>query len=84
MTTSPCSENSNRKRVWRQKLPTPRKREEEALAELEKALAEARLRGQQEVTPPAKEDTAQTEVPPVEPQAEGRIDEDSRAVKTPR
>ena len=60
-----------------------KKREEEALAELEKALAEARLRGQQEVTPPAKEDTAQTEVPPVEPQAEGRIDEDSRAVKTP-
>ena len=41
-----------------------KKREEEALAELEKALA-------------------QTEVPPVEPQAEGRIDEDSRAVKTP-
>ena len=39
-----------------------KKREEEALAELEKALAEARLRGQQEVTPPAKEDTAQTEV----------------------
>ena len=60
-----------------------KKREEEALAELEKALAEASLRGQQEVTPPAKEDTAQTEVPPVEPQAEGRIDEDSRAVKTP-
>ena len=60
-----------------------KKREEEALAELEKALAEARLRGQQEVTTPAKEDTAQTEVPPVEPQAEGRIDEDSRAVKTP-
>ena len=60
-----------------------KKREEEALAELEKALAEARLRGQQEVTPPAKEDTAQTEVPPAEPQAEGRIDEDSRAVKAP-
>ena len=57
-----------------------KKREEEALAELEKALAEARLRGQQEVTPPAKEDTAQTEVPPVEPQAEGRIDEDIKAV----
>ena len=56
---------------------------EEALAELEKALAEARLRGQQEVTPPAKEDTTQTEAPPAEPQAEGRIDEDSRAVKTP-
>ena len=60
-----------------------KKREEEALAELEKALAEARLRGQQEVTPPAKEDTTQTEAPPAEPQAEGRIDEDSRAVKTP-
>ena len=60
-----------------------KKREEEALAELEKALAEARLRRQQEVTPPAKEDTTQTEAPPAEPQAEGRIDEDSRAVKTP-
>ena len=24
MTTSPCSEKSNRKRVWRRKLPTPR------------------------------------------------------------
>lgn len=58
-------------------------REEEALAELEKALAEARLRGRQEVTPPAETDTAQAAPPPAEPQAEGIIDEDSRAVKAP-
>ena len=38
-------------------------REEEALAELEKALAEARLRGRQEVTPPAETDTAQAAPP---------------------
>ena len=58
-------------------------REEEALAELEKALAEARLRGRQEMTPPAETDTAQAAPPPAEPQAEGIIDEDSRAVKAP-
>ncbi len=58
-------------------------REEAALAELEKALAEARLRGRQEVTPPAETDTAQAAPPPAELQAEGIIDEDSRAVKAP-
>ena len=61
-----------------------KRREEEALAELEKALAEARLRGRQEVIPPAEEDTTQTAPPPAAPaQAEGTIDEDSRAVKAP-
>lgn len=62
-----------------------KRREEEALAELEKALAEARLRGRQEVIPPAEEDTTQTAPPPaVAPaQAEGTIDEDSQAVKAP-
>lgn len=61
-----------------------KRREEEALAELEKALAEARLRGRQEVIPPAEEDTIQTAPPPAAPaQAEGTIDEDSQAVKVP-
>lgn len=61
-----------------------KRREEEALAELEKALAEARLRGRQEVIPPAEEDTTQTAPPPAAPaQAEGTIDEDSQAVKAP-
>lgn len=57
-----------------------RTREEEALAELEKALAEARLKAQQEMqmTPP---DTAGMEQEPT-PVAEirGRIAEDSRSV----
>ena len=57
-----------------------RTREEEALAELEKALAEARLKAQQEMqmTPP---DTAGMEQEPT-PAAEirGRIAEDSRSV----
>ena len=43
-----------------------KRREEEALAELEKALAEARLRGRQEVIPPAEEDTIQAATPPAE------------------
>ena len=64
-----------------------KRREEEALAELEKALAEARLRGRQEVIPPAEEDTTQAATPPAETQgqeqAEGIIDEDSQAVKAP-
>lgn len=62
-----------------------KRREEEALAELEKALAEARLRGRQEVIPPAEEDTTQTAPPPAAApaEAEGTIDEDSQAVKAP-
>ena len=62
-----------------------KRREEEALAELEKALAEARLRGRQEVIPPAEEDTTQTAPPPAAApaQAEGTINEDSQAVKVP-
>lgn len=59
-----------------------KKREEEALAELEKALAEARLRGKQEVTPPAEEDTTQMPATPAG-QIDGTIDEDSQAVKAP-
>ena len=60
-----------------------KKREEEALAELEKALAEARLRGQQEVISPIEEDTTQSAAPPEEPKTEGIIDEDSWSVKAP-
>lgn len=59
-----------------------KKREEEALAELEKALAEARLRGRQEVMPPAEEDITQMPATPAE-QIDGIIDEERRAVKAP-
>ncbi|WP_195398006.1 MULTISPECIES: conjugative transposon protein TraM [Bacteroides] len=57
-------------------------REQEALAELEKALAEARLRGQNAVLPPAEADTTDT-VPPQKAAIAGSIDEESRAVKAP-
>lgn len=58
-------------------------REKEALAELEKALAEARLRGQA-VTAPILEDSTATEQPTdTAEQPEGYIDEDSRTVKAP-
>ena len=58
-------------------------REKEALAELEKALAEARLRGQA-VTAPILEDSTGTEQPTdTAGQPEGHIDEDSRTVKAP-
>ena len=62
-----------------------KRREEEALAELEKALAEARLRGRQEVTAPLAEDSIGTDTIPPEtpPQASGTIDEESRSVKAP-
>lgn len=57
-------------------------REQEALAELEKALAEARLRGQNAVLPPAEADTIDT-VPPQKAAIAGSINEESRAVKAP-
>lgn len=59
-----------------------KKREQEALAELEKALAEARLRGQNAAMPAAEADTATT-VPVQGGVAEGRIAEESRSVKAP-
>ena len=59
-----------------------KKREQEALAELEKALAEARLRGQNAAMPAAEADTATT-VPVQGRVAEGRISEESRSVKAP-
>lgn len=63
-------------------IAAAKKREQEALAELEKALAEARLKGQNAAMPPAEADTTVT-VPPQGTVAEGTIDEKSRSVKTP-
>lgn len=62
-------------------IAAAKKREQEALAELEKALAEARLKGQNATMPPAEADTAVT-VPPQGTVA-GTIDEESRSVKAP-
>ena len=58
-------------------------REQEALAELEKALAEARLRGRNEVIPPADTDSTETAAqPPVATiEVKGKIEEESRSVK---
>ena len=60
-----------------------KKREQEALAELEKALAEARLRGQREVMPSEADSTLSATPPDTMVQAKGTIDEESRSVKTP-
>lgn len=59
-------------------------REQEALAELEKALAQARLRGQNEVMPPAETDTAASaQRPAATIEIKGKIEEESRSVKAP-
>ena len=63
-------------------IASAKAREQEALAELEKALAEARLKGQNAVQPPAETETADT-VPPRATEASGTIDEEKRAVKAP-
>ena len=63
-------------------IASAKTREQEALAELEKALAEARLRGQNATVPPAETDTANI-APPQGATASGTINEESRAVKTP-
>lgn len=60
-----------------------KKREQEALAELEKALAEARLRGQREVMPSEADSTLSAIPPDTMVQAKGIIDEESRSVKVP-
>ena len=60
-----------------------KRREQEALAELEKALAEARLRGQREVMPSETDSTATAAPPDTMTQAQGTIDEESRSVKAP-
>lgn len=60
-----------------------KKREQEALAELEKALAEARLRGQREVMPSEADSTLPAIPPDTMVQAKGTIDEESRSVKAP-
>ena len=59
-TTSPCSEKSSRKRVWRRKQPMPRDGRKKPSRNWRKPFAEARLAGRQEVIPPAEEDTTQT------------------------
>ena len=58
-----------------------KKREQEALAELEKALAEARLRGQREVAPAEADSTLSAMPPDSMAQAKGTINEESRSVK---
>ena len=63
-------------------IASAKAREQEALAELEKALAEARLKGQNTVQPPAETETADT-VPPRATEVSGTIDEEKRAVKAP-
>lgn len=63
-------------------IASAKAREQEALAELEKALAEARLKGQNAVQPPAETETADT-VPPRATEASGTIDEEKRVVKAP-
>ncbi len=55
-------------------------REAEALEALNKALSEARLRGQSAVTPVAQ-DTTQAEQPKEQIEVKGQIAEDSKAVK---
>lgn len=57
-----------------------REREKEALAELEKALAEARLKGQA-ATAPILPDSTATEQSDI--RVNGQIDEESRSVKAP-
>lgn len=60
-----------------------KKREQEALEELEKALAEARLRGQRDVAPAEADSTLSAIPPDTMVQAKGTIDEESRSVKAP-
>ena len=60
-----------------------KRREQEALAELEKALAEARLKGQREVAPAKADTTASTAPPDTAVHHRGTIDEESRSVKAP-
>lgn len=60
-----------------------KEREQEALAELEKALAEARLRGQRETVPTVADSTVVTVPPDSLIQAKGTIDEEKRPVKAP-
>ena len=60
-----------------------KKREQEALAGLEKALAEARLRGQREVMPSEADSTLSATPPDTMVQVKGTIDEENRSVKAP-
>ena len=53
-TTSTCSRKNNRKKTAAAEIASAKTREQEALAELEKALAEARLRGQKRDCTPGR------------------------------
>ncbi len=58
-------------------------REQEALAELEKALAEARLRGRNEVLPATDTDSTASAQPRRQTiEVKGKIEEESRSVKS--
>ena len=81
-TTSTCSRKNNRKKLRQRKLPLPRHENRKHLPNWKKALAEARLRGQNATVPPAEADTANI-APPQGAAASGTINEESRAVKTP-
>ena len=63
-------------------IAAAKEREQEALAELEKALAEARLKGQNMVIPQEEADTTDT-VPPQNVPEAGTIDEEKRPVQAP-
>ena len=63
-------------------IAAAKEREQEALAELEKALAEARLKGQNMVMPPEEADTTDT-VPSQNVPEAGTIDEEKRPVQAP-
>ncbi len=60
-----------------------KEREQEALAELEKALAKARLAGQRETAPAVADNTVAAIPPDTLIQAKGTIDEEKRPVKAP-
>ena len=60
-----------------------KKREQEALAELEKALAEARLRGQRNIIPTVTDSIEPPMSPDTMVQAKGSVNEDRRSVKAP-
>lgn len=82
-TTSPCSDNRSRKKLWRRKQPTPKGGNRKLSRNWKKALAEARLRGQREVAPAEADSAVSTAPPDTAIQAKGTIDEESRSVKAP-
>ena len=72
---------SNSRKAAAAEIAAAKEREQEALAELEKALAEARLKGQNMVDAPEEADTTDT-VPLQNVPEAGTIDEEKRPVKS--